>query len=164
MYWASGNGVSPSQVGPSSARHGGARCCQARQGGARRGMGHRRWHGGLRPSLPPSQGWMRHGAARYGAFWRGLACWGLAWLGKGCRQQHGASSEVPCCSLWRADKARPGPAWPGMALRGGARPGPAWPGMALRGGARQGKARQGLTISARRASALPSEFTKHFMA
>ena len=77
------------------------------------------------------QGWSRHGRAR---------------RGMGCRRQHGASSEVPCCSHQRAVEAGFGLARWGRARQGRARP---------------GEARQGLTISARRAQILPAGFTQH---
>ena len=56
-------------------------------------------------SLPPSRGWTARGAAWRG--WVGQATErpGMVRRGKGCRQQHGASTEAPCCSLWRADVA-----------------------------------------------------------
>ena len=117
----------------------------ARQGWARQGMGCRPQHWGLRlPLLLSTEG--RRGMPRQCRDGQGSARRGGAWLGKGCRQQHGASSEAPCCSLWRADGAVPGTA----------RRGSAW-----LGGARFGTVRQGLTISARRAQVLPAGFTQH---
>ena len=115
------------------------------RGEAGPGMGCRQQHWGLRlPLLLSTEG--RRGMPRQCRDGQGSARRGGAWLGKGCRQQHGASSEAPCCSLWRADGAVPGTA----------RRGSAW-----LGGARFGTIRQGLTISARRAQVLPAGFTQH---
>jgi hypothetical protein len=85
------------------------------------------------------------GNAQLGCIRSGKVGRGLARRGKSCRQQHGVSSEAPCCSLLRADLAGPSAVW-----RGGE-----WRGMAM-----PDRARQGLTISARRATALPTEFTQ----
>jgi hypothetical protein len=61
------------------ARRGAARPGMAVRGADGHGMGHRRWHGGLRPSLPPSQGWTWFGVARRGEARRGMAWRGAAW-------------------------------------------------------------------------------------
>lgn len=66
-------------------------------------------------SLPPSRGWTRWCQAARASARTGRVRHGLAWLGYGCRQQHGASTEAPCCSLRRADLVRPGMASMGRA-------------------------------------------------
>lgn len=67
-------------TGCGSTRHGGAWRVECWPGVARRGKGHRRWHGGLRPSLPPSQrvdgarpGLPRQGVVRFGTARSALA-------------------------------------------------------------------------------------------
>jgi len=145
MRWAS------SGVSPSKARLGGAWQAMARRDDARRGLA-RVTDGGTEgfglPCHPHKggHGAVEHGAARPGAARLGMAWRGRARRGKGCRQQHGASLEVSCCSLWRADLA-----WRCVAGQGRVWRGEAWRGMA----------RQGLTISARRAQVLPAGFTQH---
>jgi hypothetical protein len=88
----------------------------------------------LRPPCHPHKGGQH--MAFLGAVRLGEVRSGKASPGKGCRQQHGASTEAPCCSLWRAHRPRPGDAKRGEVGRG-----LAW----------RAVARQGLTISARRA-------------
>jgi hypothetical protein len=51
--------------------------------------------GSLNPDMA-RQGWHRFGGACCGQVGSGS---GAAMLGKGCRRQHGASTEAPCCSL-----------------------------------------------------------------
>jgi hypothetical protein len=74
MCWASGNGVSPSGVWRGEAWPG-----EARRGKAGQGVGHRRWHGGLRLSLPPSQGWTWRSSAGRGWEGKDMARRGTAW-------------------------------------------------------------------------------------
>lgn len=80
--WASGHGVSPSSPGLALVRQCLVRQCEAWLGPVCHGEGHRRWHGGLRLSLPSSRmdlvcsglEWRGEaGLVRQGAVWRGLA-------------------------------------------------------------------------------------------
>ena len=66
-----------------------------------------------------------------GTLSRCLARPGLDWRGKDCRQQHGAFSEAPCCSLWRVDGVRSDRVDSGVAS--------AWLGTLRRGSAWRGK-------------------------
>jgi len=93
----------------------------ARPGVAWPGKGHRRWHGGLRPSLPPSQGWTWFGAARRGAVRRGKARRGLV--------RHGLQTAARSLfggSLLLSSEGSSGGAQSGKDGYGGARLGEAW--------------------------------------
>jgi hypothetical protein len=115
------------------------RCGDAGQSAARRGMagsgdaiqGSQTVARRLRPPCHPHKGWTRWCQAARASARTGRVRHGLAWLGYGCRQQHGASTEAPCCSLWRADVAGHGAGWQGQAQRCQARLG-----MAKRGAVR----------------------------
>lgn len=123
----------------------------ARLGGAEFGKGHRRWHGGLRPSLPPSQGWARFGWARLGVVGRGAVGLGDAGCGLAGHGLQTAARSFFGCSLLLSLESRSGAARFGEARHGTARLGVARPGLAW----------HGLTISARRAQVLPAGFTQH---
>jgi len=109
MRWASGDGVSPSVVGPDPARRGVASRGRAGRGGARRGearQGLRRQHGG--PTGLPCRlhWWMRRGPA-----WRG--CVGQATERRGVVRQGSQTvarsffQRLPA-TLSRVDGARSG--------------------------------------------------------
>lgn len=117
MCWASGNGVSPSRAGFGLAMPGEARRGEVWFGGAWQGKGHRRWHGGLRPSLPPSQGWICLGTAGLGMVRRGGA-WAAGHVTARAADGSTGGFGSHCCSLRRADAAGPGAAWPGVAWMG----------------------------------------------
>lgn len=118
------------------AGHGSAGC-----GVAGCGVSHRRWHGGLRPSLPPSQGWTWLALVRLALVAQGTAGHG--------GMRHGLQTAARSLfggSLLLSSEGSSGGARSGKVGYGGARPGKAW---------------QGLTTSVRRAQAFPTGLTQH---
>lgn len=116
------------EVGPGSAWQGRAQCGAASHGAAWCGMGHRRWHGGIR-SLPAilsgmvlaRRGKAWSGAVRFGWVRQGLVRLGSARCGQ-ARQalvRHGLFDDstegfgLPCCPHFRAVLVRRGLLWSG---------------------------------------------------
>jgi hypothetical protein len=110
----------PHKVGRGRARLGGARRGLARLGTAGQGL-QTAALGASAPTAALFGGQTGLGSAPLGVVRQGWSRHGRARRGMGCRQQHGASSEVPCCSHQRADVAAPGMARRGSAWIGGAR-------------------------------------------
>ena len=114
MYWASGNGVSPSEARRSWIGQGVARLGLARHGMARVTDGGTEGFG-----LPCHSHTGGRGAAGPGAAKRGGAGQGRARRGKGCRRQHWGLRLPLLLSLeGRSGEARPGEVGYGLARRG----------------------------------------------